>query len=223
MNKILEPSLLAFSKDYISEIKALIPLGIKQIHFDIMDGEYVPNVSIFDETAVYEIKKLDLNVSIHLMGYNFLITAKKYLNAGIVAMTFQFEALLMRPELKEELIATFKLLKEHNIKCGIAFNPNTSFKMVEEWIKQSDIVTVMTVVAGKGGQAFCPDGLINLNDVYQYQQTSNPNLIIQIDGGVNLNNLDLFLDKVNFVVSGSSFYQANEATKKLMINKVHNL
>ncbi len=220
MNKILEPSLLAFSKNYLEEIKALIPLGIQQIHFDIMDGEYVANVSQFNATAVKNIRQLGLDVTVHLMGFHYLNEATKFLDLGIKSMTFQYETLKIHPELEDELLKTFACLKEHGIKCGIAFNPATPFSEVASWIAKSDIVTVMTVVAGKGGQAFCEQGLINLHDVYQYKILHQPDLIIQIDGGVNVDNIEQFINEVDFVVSGSSFYKADLATKTLMINKV---
>ncbi len=219
-NKILEPSLLAFSNNYINELKHLKTLGISQIHFDIMDGEYVPNVSIFDHTAVPHIRELGLDVTVHLMGFHYMEEAKKYIDQGIKSMTFQYETIKMRPELENDLKNTILYLKEKGIRSGIAFNPSTSFEEVKDWIDISNIVTLMSVTAGKGGQAFCKEALINLKDLKQYKDANNKDLIIQIDGGVNLDNLDWYLNDVDYIVSGSSFYKADDNTKMLMINKV---
>ncbi len=221
MNKILEPSLLAFHPtNYLDELKTLLNEGIHQIHFDIMDGEYVDNVSCFTFDAVNKIRALGLDVTVHLMGYHFKEVAQYFLKEGIKAITFQYETLKLKPVLEPELRETFNYLKDHHIKCGIAFNPATPFSEVKEWIDKSDIVTVMTVVAGKGGQPFLEQGLVNLNDVYQYKLAAHPDLIIQIDGGINLNNIDKIINQADYIVSGSAFYQADTTNKKIMINKV---
>ncbi len=78
----------------------------------------------------------------------------------------------------------------------------------------------MSVTAGAGGQAFVPAACKNLEAVYTYQQTTHPQLIIQIDGGVNYDNLDLYLNQVQWVVSGTSFYHSDETAKRAMIAKV---
>lgn len=221
-HKILEPSLLAFSSNYINELKHLKTLGITQIHFDIMDGEYVPNVSIFDHTAVANIRALGFDVTVHLMGFHYMEEALKYVDQGIKSMTFQYETIQLRPELTQNLKDTIVFLQQKGIRSGIAFNPSTSFEEVKDWIDISNIVTLMSVTAGKGGQAFCKEALTNLKDLKQYKDTFNKDLIIQIDGGVNLDNLDWYLKDVDYIVSGSSFYKADDISKSLMINKAKN-
>ncbi len=220
MNKLLEPSLLAFKDDYLDNLDSLKALGIKQIHFDIMDGELVSQKTPFTSNDLHLLLNKGFDVSVHYMGFDCLKEAQTYAQYPIRAMTFQFEALKLQPHLHSTLKAAFDVLHTHHIKCGIAFNPTTNFNEVLPWIKQSDIVTIMSVPAGAGGQTFDAASLVNLAAVYQYQQTINPYLIIQIDGGVKLDNLDQYLDKVQWVVSGSSFYHGNDKDKKLMIKKI---
>ena len=222
MNKLLEPSLLAFGSDYQNTLPSLKKIGIQQIHFDIMDGKLVAHKTSFTPHDLLTIHEYGFEISVHYMGIDCLTVAQTYAQLPIKAMTFQYEVLQLHPELHSTFQAAMDVLHSHHIKCGIAFNPTTPFSTVAPWVAKSDIVTIMSVPAGAGGQSFELQALKNLDALYHYQQTTHPQLIIQIDGGVNLDNLPLFLDKVQWVVSGSSFYHYDSHQRQMMINRIQN-
>ncbi len=132
MNKLLEPSLLAFGSDYHTTLPPLRAMGIRQIHFDIMDGQLVAQQTPFTPHDLQKIHELGFTISVHYMGYDCLRIAQTYAMSGVQAMTFQYEALQLHPELHSSFQAAFDFLKAHQIKCGIAFNPSTPFSEVVE-------------------------------------------------------------------------------------------
>lgn len=217
--KIFEPSFLAFDKDkYLEQLSKLKDIGITHIHFDVMDDCYVPNVSPFDIQKIEEIINLGFNVSVHVMGYNFLYYTNFFSQFKIDALTFQYEAAKRSKEDLDELFQSFEILKKKDISYGIAINPTTDVNEAKEIIVKTNIITLMSVIAGKGGQKFMIESLKNLKKLLEMKK--NKNFIIQIDGGVNYKNIDLFINDVDRVISGSSFMNSTDQEKKLFLKKV---
>lgn len=217
---IFEPSFLAFDKNnYLDQLKQLKDLDINHIHFDVMDDIYVPNVSNFSIETIEEIINLGFNVSVHIMGYNFLYYTNFFSKFPIEALTFQFEAANRSKQDLSELYKSFEILESKNIKYGIAINPNTNVEVAIETINKSNFITLMSVIAGKGGQKFMPESLENLKKLKDIKK--NQELIIQIDGGVNYNNLDLFINDVDRIVSGSSFMNSSLDEKQKFLKKIN--
>ena len=216
---ILEPSFLAFDqKNYLSQLKEVKALGIKAIHFDVMDGEFVTNIAPFDMRCINDIIMLGFEISVHIMGYDFLKFANYFKKLPIKALTFQYEAIRNEDD-ENKMFEAFDILKENNICVGIAINPHTDINNAYKFIEISNIITIMSVVAGEGGQKFMLDALNNLKIAKQFQKRND--IIIQIDGGVNLENIDLFINDVDRIVSGTSFMSSKDQMQKF-IKKIEN-
>ncbi len=218
MNKkvVLEPSFLAFDQyNYLSQLDELKKIGITSIHFDVMDGKFVENVAPFRLDCIEDIIKMNFEITVHIMCYDFLKYANYFKNLPIKAITFQCEAIRNN---EDELLESFEILKKNNILVGIAINPETNINKIIKLIELSDIVTIMSVVAGKGGQKFMPIALENLKLINEIKKEKA--LIVQIDGGVNLENIDLYINDVDRIVSGSSF-MSNKNNMLNFIKKIN--
>lgn len=204
-NKILAPSLLAINKLSVdNELDQLKKTGIESIHYDVMDINYVNNSSFNFEYLDLLIEK-QFKVDIHIMAFNPLSWIKKYVKYNINSICFQLESIS-----KEEILESLDFIKKNKIKSGIAINPKTNKKDYIEYLKYCDTVIIMSVEPGKCGQKFMESSIENLSIVYDYQQKYNKNLIIQIDGGINLETILLVKKYANIFISGSSFFNANE-------------
>ncbi|MGL5591407.1 MAG: ribulose-phosphate 3-epimerase [Mycoplasmoidaceae bacterium] len=194
--KIIEGSLLAFSKNISEMISQLITLrnsGIKNIHYDVMDGIFVPNTAFFGENLAL-IKSMGFTISVHLMVTDVESYIDFFIKEEIDYLTFHCEVLS-----NLECFRLIKKVKNRNIKCGIAFKPNTSVNDVIDLINFSDIITVMSVEPGFGGQKFIIKTLDKLKEIRSY----NKDIIIQVDGGLNLETSELISEYANFFVMGT--------------------
>ncbi|MGL5640267.1 MAG: ribulose-phosphate 3-epimerase [Mycoplasmoidaceae bacterium] len=194
--KIIEGSLLAFSKNVDEMISQLITLrksGIKNIHYDVMDGIFVPNTAFFGENLAI-IKRMGFTISIHLMVIDVESYVDFFIKEEIDYLTFHCEAL--------SNLESFKIIqkiKNKKIKCGIAIKPNTKISDVMDLINFSEIITLMSVEPGFGGQKFIPRTLDKLKEIRKY----NKDIIIQVDGGLNLETSELISEYTNFFVMGT--------------------
>ncbi|MGL5246151.1 MAG: ribulose-phosphate 3-epimerase [Mycoplasmoidaceae bacterium] len=194
--KIIEGSLLAFSKNVDEMISQLIILrnsGIKNIHYDVMDGIFVPNTAFFGENLAL-IKRMGFTISVHLMVVDVKNYIDFFIKEQIDYLTFHCEVLS-----NLECFKLIQKIKQQNIKCGIAIKPNTNVIDVIDLINFSDIITVMSVEPGFGGQKFIIKTLDKLKEIRKY----NNNIIIQVDGGLNLETSELISEYVNFFVMGT--------------------
>ncbi len=214
MNKILEPSILGFNKEKLMEkINYSKELGIDTIHFDIMDS-YV-NSTAFDIKHIQPILDMNLKVNVHTMVWDPLKWLEDLSKFNISSYTFQYEAVS-----KEIVLECLNNLKKQKFMGGIAIRPDSKFEDYVNFLDHCEIVTIMTVIPGKGGQKFMNEGVKNLEAVFKYKQEKNNTLKIEIDGGINLDNISLIIDKVDYVVSGSSFANYSKTDKLKMINLV---
>ncbi len=194
--KIIEGSLLAFSKkvdEMIHQLTILRNSGIKNIHYDVMDGIFVPNTAFFGEHLAI-IKKMGFKISVHLMVVDVEKFVDFFIKQEIDFLTFHCETLSNFKSFK-----IMQKIKEKNIKCGIAIKPSTIVSDVIDLINFSDIITVMSVEPGFGGQKFICNTLDKLKEIRKY----NNNVIIQVDGGLNLETAELIREYANFFVMGT--------------------
>ncbi|MGL4616675.1 MAG: ribulose-phosphate 3-epimerase [Mycoplasmoidaceae bacterium] len=194
--KVIEGSLLAFSKNIDEMISQLIILknsGIKNIHYDVMDGIFVPNTAFFGENLSL-LKSMGFTISVHLMVVNVENYIDFFIKEEIDYLTFHCEILSNLDSLR-----LIQKVKNRGIKCGIAIKPNTSINDVINLINLSDIITVMSVEPGFGGQKFIIKTLDKLKEIRKY----NKNIIIQVDGGLNLETSELISEYANFFVMGT--------------------
>ena len=182
MKNYIAPSLLSADKEHLrDEIKKVEALGCEYIHWDIMDGVFVPNKS-FPVSAVKENAKCHKMVNdVHIMVADPMKVAPEFIEAGADLVTFHYEALECR-------VCCGKLIKKiHDLDCkaGISIKPKTNVRVLKELVKQVDLVLVMSVEPGKGGQAFIPSALGKIKKLRKWIDKQNLNCLIEVDGGIN--------------------------------------
>ena len=199
-NLIISPSIL--SADFMnleSEINAIKDCGVKWVHIDVMDGHFVPNISIGVPVVKSIRKKTDLFLDTHLMIDNPEKYVEVFAKAGSDLMTFHLEA-------TENPADVIKLVKSLGKKVGISIKPKTEAKEIFPYLNEVDLVLVMTVEPGFGGQEFMHDCAMKIPEI---REKAPEDLIIQVDGGIN--NLTGKICKslgANSLVAGSYIYKA---------------
>ena len=182
MKNYIAPSLLSADKEHLKdEIKKVEALGCEYIHWDIMDGIFVPNKS-FPVSAVKKNAKCHKMVNdVHIMVADPMKVAPEFIEAGADIVTFHYEALDC-PVCCGKLI---KKIHELGCKAGISIKPKTNVKVLKELVKQVDLVLVMSVEPGKGGQAFIPSAIGKIKKLRKWIDKQNLSCLIEVDGGIN--------------------------------------
>ena len=175
-------------KDDVSKIEQVEKSSADYIHLDIMDGEFVSNK--VDMNSIYN-KSLD----IHFMVYNVKEYIDKYKHLNPEYITFHYEAVNNHMEI-------INYIKSLGIKVGLSISPDTSVDEIMSYLKFVDLVLVMSVVPGKGGQAFIPDSVAKINYLYDLREKKSYNYKIEVDGGINKDTLES-VNKVDIAVIGS--------------------
>ena len=214
MIKKLEPSLLAFDLNKFNQtLEEFKQLNIDYIHYDFISYDYVQTESGYIDEYVEKILKMNFKINVHIMSKNpkhYVDIFKKYM---VNAITFQHEVLNL-----DDAISLINYIKDANIKAGIAIKPSTDAKEYNELLLISDLVTVMSVEPGKGGQPFMEESLSNLKYVYDFRKKFNLNYQIEVDGGINISTIDRVWKYADFFVSGSGFLSLNNEQKKEFLN-----
>lgn len=206
----IAPSIL--SADFAKlgeEIKDVERGGADYIHVDVMDGHFVPNITIgpLIVEAIRPVTKLPLDV--HLMIENPDLYIESFANAGADYITVHVEAC-------KHLHRTIGLIKSLGVKAGVVLNPATPVNMIQHVIKDIDMVLLMSVNPGFGGQSFIPEVLPKIREVKAMAEQFNPMLEIEIDGGVNEETAKLCIEAgANVLVAGSAIY--NKSDRKAAI------
>lgn len=195
--KLIEASMLAFNmeeNEFNKTIQRLKDSNINNIHYDVMDGKFVPNTAFNGEKLEY-LKQKGFTISVHLMVENVKEYVDFYLKFNIDYLTFHCEAIDIN-----QSIQLLNLIKSKNIKAGIAIKPDTNPYDYKELLEQSDIVTIMGVQPGFGGQKYIES---TTEKIKLIKSLANKNTIMQLDGGVNTDVIKLVKENVDFFVSGS--------------------
>ncbi|MGI6728151.1 MAG: ribulose-phosphate 3-epimerase [Anaerovoracaceae bacterium] len=200
---ILAPSILSadFSK-LGEEIKEIEEAGAQMIHVDVMDGHFVPNISFGAVVMKSLLGKTGMPFDVHLM----IETPDKYISEFVSDNT---EFITVHAEACTHLHRTIQLIKSYGIKAGVALNPSTPLNVLDYVIEDIDQVLVMSVNPGFGGQKFISSALNKVKALKEIKNLRNPDLVIAIDGGINLDNVKEVIDEgVNLVVAGSAVFKA---------------
>ncbi len=212
---IISPSIL--SADFANleqEIRKVKKLGVKWFHLDVMDGHFVPNITI-GAPVVKSLRKIeDIFLDTHLMITNPEKYVDDFISAGSDLITFHVEA---AGDKTAELI---KHIKEKGAKAGLSIKPATPAEDIKKYIKDLDLVLVMTVEPGFGGQTFMQDCAEKLIKLAEYKEKYNQYLILQVDGGINDKTAKICKNYgANSLVAGNYIYKSEnieEAVKNLL-------
>ncbi len=207
MKKILlSPSILDSDFTKIKEtIEFLEQSKVDFIHFDVMDGNFVPNLT-FGPKFISQIRKLtSLPFDVHLMIKNPEKYIDEFINAGSDYITIHFEA-------TKNIISILKQIKSKGIKAGISIKPKTPADKIVKYLKFLDLILIMSVEPGFGGQKFIPEVLKKVKFLNQFKKKFN--FLISIDGGINPQTAPVAVKAgVDILVSGSAIFKSNNPSK----------
>ena len=204
---ILSPSIL--SCDYMNmqrDFAACKEYGCKWLHVDIMDGHFVPNLS-FGYSLVQSMRPVtDLVLDVHLMIDTPIKYAENFCKAGADYLTIHVEA-----DTPENIKKTLELIRSLGVKPGIVVKPNTPAEAIAQYLPLVDMVLVMTVEPGFGGQKFMAHMMPKVKQLREMLDQVNPTCHLEVDGGVDLNTVKTCKEHgANVFVAGSAFYGAQD-------------
>ncbi len=219
MKKIqISPSILSADFSNLGEeIKRLEEGGADLIHVDVMDGHFVPNLTI-GPPVIKSIKNFTkLPFDVHLMISPVHKYIEDYAKAGADIITFH-------PEATDNLQNTIELVKKLNKKVGVSLNPDTEINVLNENFSNIDLVLVMSVYPGFGGQKFIEDSIEKIKKLKKIKEENNYNYDIEVDGGINFSNSkDVLTAGANILVSGTTIFNENNGDIKKNIETLKSI
>ena len=214
MKKIqISPSILSADFSQLGrEIRKLEDAGADMIHVDVMDGHFVPNLTIGPPVIKALKKDSSLPFDVHLMISPVHKYIESYANAGADIIT-------IHPEATDDLLGSINKIKELKKKVGISLNPETKIEIVKKFLDQIDLILVMSVNPGFGGQKFMPEVLKKVKKLDEIRKNLKLNFVIEIDGGINFENSKLAIESgVDILVSGTTIFKNNNGDIKKNID-----
>ena len=210
MKKIqISPSILSADFSQLGkEIKKLEDAGADMIHVDVMDGHFVPNLTIGPPVIKALKKNSLLPFDVHLMISPVHKYIESYANAGADIIT-------IHPEATNDLLGSINKIREFKKKVGVSLNPETKIEIIKEHLDQIDLILIMSVNPGFGGQKFMPEVLNKVKKLDEIRKNLKLNFVIEIDGGIDFENSKLAIESgVDILVSGTTIFKNNNGDIK---------
>ena len=214
MKKIqISPSILSADFSNLEkDIKQLEAAGADMIHVDVMDGHFVPNITIGPPVIKALRSKTSLPFDVHLMIDPVHKYIKDFANAGADIITIHPEA---TPNLQESIDE----IKSFKKKVGVSLNPDTKIDIIGDYLDKVDLILIMSVYPGFGGQKFIPDVLEKIKSLKDLKDKKKLNFDIEVDGGINFSNFKSVIDAgANVLVSGTTIFKENNGDIKKNID-----
>lgn len=204
MNYVLSPSILAADFTELGrQMKEIQENGAKYLHFDVMDGQFVPNIS-FGAPVLQSIRHAsDMVYDVHLMIAEPIRYVEEFANAGAHIITIHLEAC-------EDVHTTIEKIRTYGCKVGLSIKPGTPITEFTPYMDKIDMALIMTVEPGFGGQAFIEASLEKIKQLRAELDACNREVDIQVDGGIHMQNVQKVLEAgANIIVAGSAIFKGN--------------
>ena len=208
MSIIISPSILGGSFSNMQETVKLIDRSkAEYIHFDVMDGDFVPNLT-FGPQFISNVRQYSKKVfDVHLMTNRVGKFLDDYIKAGSDIISFHLE-------IEENIKELISKIKTNNIKCGIAIKPATPWEVLKPYLKDIDQIIIMTVEPGFGGQKFMEDQLLKIEQLKNFISSNQLHVDLEVDGGVNYETGKKCIDSgANILVAGSFLFKQENLTQ----------
>ena len=219
MNKIkISPSILSADFSQLgTEIKRLEEGGADLIHVDVMDGHFVPNLTIGPPVIKSLRQYSTLPFDVHLMISPVHKYIKDYAEAGADIIT-------IHPETTDNLKESINLIKKLNKKIGLSLNPDTPINIIKKFLPSIDLVLIMSVYPGFGGQKFIPRVIDKIKELKNIKEKQNIKFDIEVDGGIDFENSKLVIEAgANILVSGTTIFKYNDGDIKKNIETLKSI
>lgn len=215
---IIAPSLLSMDfTQTLSQLKEIKESQATWLHFDVMDGHFVPNLSFGPDICAQIRKHSDLFMDVHIMVSDPHYFSDVFIRAGADLITFHLEACAS----EEEVLSVIQKIRDKGVKVGLSIKPDTDVKSLIPFISKIDLILIMSVNPGYGGQSFIPNALDKIAFLRYYINLNKLSCLIEVDGGINADTAKLVLDAgVDVLVAGSYIFKHNI---KETINTLWNL
>lgn len=204
-NILVAPSILSANFSRMGEeVKNMREIGADIIHVDVMDGMFVPNLT-FGFKMISDLRPLsDLCFDVHLMIADPKRYVERFVKAGADIVTIHAEA-------EKDIGGTLDIIKGLGVKCGLAINPDTSVECIEPYIEKLDLILIMSVFPGFGGQKFIDGSLERLQQAASLRDKYAPNALVEVDGGINAQNAAAAAKAgADILVAGNAVFGASD-------------